>query len=50
MQVIILKASGIIIPMYIVIKIIGAIQNSSKQYQDSDDEDEIQHNVNLRHS
>ncbi|QCD98280.1 uncharacterized protein LOC114172685 [Vigna unguiculata] len=48
--VIILKASGIIIPMYIVIKIIGAIQNSSKQYQDSDDEDEIQHNVNLRHS
>jgi len=55
MQVIILKASGIIIPMYIVIKIIGAIQKSSQQYQDYDDdtsmsEDEIQHNVNLRHS
>ena len=56
MQVIILKTSGIIIPMYIVIKIIGAVQSSSQQYQDSDDddtsmsEDEIQHNVNLRHS
>ncbi|TKY61723.1 E3 ubiquitin ligase SUD1 [Spatholobus suberectus] len=55
LTVIILKASGIIIPMYIIIKIIGAIQN----YQDSDydtsmsdedDENEIQHNVNLRHS
>ncbi|CAJ1875649.1 unnamed protein product [Sphenostylis stenocarpa] len=56
LTVIILKASGIIIPMYIVIKIIGAIQNSSQRYEDSDDdtsmpeEDEIQHNVNLRHS
>ncbi|XP_047151052.1 E3 ubiquitin-protein ligase MARCHF1-like [Vigna umbellata] len=50
LTVIILKASGIIIPMYIVIKIVGAIQNSSEQYQDSDDEDEIRHNVNLRHS
>ncbi|KAG2406532.1 uncharacterized protein HKW66_Vig0057880 [Vigna angularis] len=46
LTVIILKASGIIIPMYIVIKIVGAIQNSSEQYQDSDDEDEIRHNVN----
>jgi len=53
MQVIILKASGIIIPMYIVIKIIGAIQNSIQHYQDSDydedDENDIQHNVNSRH-
>ena len=47
------KASGIIIPMYIVIKIIGAIQNSIQHYQDSDydedDENDIQHNVNSRH-
>lgn len=59
MQVIILKASGIIIPMYIIIKVIGAIQNGIKHYQDSDydtsipDEDdvnEIRHNVNSRHS
>ncbi|WVZ08482.1 hypothetical protein V8G54_021828 [Vigna mungo] len=50
LTVIILKASGIIIPMYIVIKIVGAIQNSSEQYQDYDDEDEIRHNVNLRDS
>ncbi|KAH1195673.1 hypothetical protein GmHk_19G056124 [Glycine max] len=53
LTVIILKASGIIIPMYIVIKIIGAIQNSIQHYQDSDydedDENDIQHNVNSRH-
>lgn len=39
--------------MYIVIKIIGAIQNSIQHYQDSDydedDENDIQHNVNSRH-
>ncbi|XP_027349608.1 E3 ubiquitin-protein ligase MARCH1-like [Abrus precatorius] len=59
LTVIILKASGIIIPMYIVIKIIGVIQNSIQHYQDSyydtsmsdeDDESETQHNANLRHS
>ncbi|KAK7396955.1 hypothetical protein VNO78_18118 [Psophocarpus tetragonolobus] len=58
LTVIVLKASGIIIPMYIIIKIMGAIQNSIQHYQESDydtsmsedNENEIQHNVNLRHS
>lgn len=51
MQVIILKASGIIIPMYIIIKILGAIQSCIQHYKDADedDEDEIHHNVNPRH-
>ncbi|KAK7284587.1 hypothetical protein RJT34_19336 [Clitoria ternatea] len=35
LTVIILKASGIIIPMYIVIKTIGAIQSSIKHHQES---------------
>lgn len=57
-QVIILKASGIIIPMYIIIKILGAIQSCIQHYKDADydtsmseedDEDEIHHNVNPRH-
>ncbi|KAI4301493.1 hypothetical protein L6164_034768 [Bauhinia variegata] len=37
----ILRASGIIVPMYIIIRTIGAIQNSARsRYQDSDDENE----------
>ncbi|XP_004494417.1 uncharacterized protein [Cicer arietinum] len=54
--VIILKACGIIIPMYIVYRTIGAIQNSIKRYQDSyyvtslsDDGNEAQHEENLIH-
>ncbi|KAK7337512.1 hypothetical protein VNO77_18091 [Canavalia gladiata] len=58
LTVMILKASGIIIPMYIVVKTIGAIQNSIQHYQGPDydtsmpdeEENETQHNVNLRHS
>nr|AFK41142.1 unknown [Lotus japonicus] len=58
--VIVLKASGIIIPMYIVIRTIGAIQNKiQRRCQDSDydvamsyedDENEGSHDVNLIHS
>ncbi|XP_061353208.1 uncharacterized protein LOC133297985 [Gastrolobium bilobum] len=60
LTVIILKASGIIIPMYIIIRTIAAIQNSVRRhYQDSghdtsmsdeDDDSETVHNANLRHS
>ncbi|XP_012569627.1 uncharacterized protein [Cicer arietinum] len=56
LAVIILKACGIIIPMYIVYRTIGAIQNSIKRYQDSyyvtslsDDGNEAQHEENLIH-
>ncbi|KAL2345470.1 hypothetical protein Fmac_006755 [Flemingia macrophylla] len=55
LTVILLKATGIIIPMYIVIKTIGAIQNSIQVCQDPDydtsmaDENETRHNVNSRH-
>lgn len=55
-----MKASGIIIPMYIVIRMIGAIQNKiQRRCQDSDydvamsyedDENEGSHDVNLIHS
>lgn len=43
LTVLILRASGIILPMYILIRTITAIQNSVRQqyryhYQDSDDE------------
>ncbi|KAJ1412568.1 Zinc finger, RING-CH-type [Sesbania bispinosa] len=48
LTVIILKASGIIIPMYLVIRTIGAIQHSIKRrYQDSDED---VHDSNLIYS
>lgn len=59
LQVIVLKALGIIIPMYIVTKTIGAIQNTIRRYHGSDydtslseenDRNDATHQENLIHS